>query len=183
MTRYYAEDALEGVRLEGGCYIRSRASGDLVRVDEAIHGLWTALAGQTPAELSEALDPGVWTPALLRAALDVLVRARLARTDEVQEGRIAAREARVGPLVSVVVLNMNGMAHLEACLSSLLAQTYQNVEIILSDNGSDDGSVEYVREQYPAVRVIALGENRGFAGGNNAGFAVARGAYLFALSH
>jgi hypothetical protein len=157
MTRYYREETLQAVALEGKYYIRNRESGDLVRVDSALYGVWTALWGQTRAVLLEALDPGTWTPALLQAALDVLVCARLVRTDEAETGTHALRKPPAGPLVSVVVLNMDGMAHLETCFSSLLAQTYENIEVILADNGSSDGSVEYVRECYPTVRVVALG--------------------------
>jgi hypothetical protein len=56
-------------------------------------------------------------------------------------------------------------------------------ETIVVDNGSTDGSVEFVREQYPLVRVVALDTNQGFAGGNNAGAAVARGRDLVFLNN
>jgi GT2 family glycosyltransferase len=87
------------------------------------------------------------------------------------------------PRVTVVVVNWNGKHLLGECLDSLRAQTYQNTEVILVDNGSHDGSVAYVEERYPEVRLIVLQENRGFAGGNNAGIRNASGKYLALLNN
>jgi GT2 family glycosyltransferase len=87
------------------------------------------------------------------------------------------------PLVSIVIVNWNGKALLAECLDSLQGQTCQDFEIILVDNGSQDGSSDYVREQYPGVRLIPLKENRGFAGGNNAGITVAAGKYIALLNN
>ncbi len=78
------------------------------------------------------------------------------------------------PEMSVIVLNWNGKHFLETCLKSLRRQTFRDFETILVDNGSTDGSPEYVRAQFPEVRLIALGENRGFTGGNIAGWEVVR---------
>src|SRR5436190_12790036 len=69
------------------------------------------------------------------------------------------------PTVSVVVLNYNGLKHLEACFRSLLALEYpaDRLELMLVDNGSSDGSVAFVRERFPTVRVVETGGNIGFA--------------------
>jgi len=85
--------------------------------------------------------------------------------------------------MSVVVLNWNGQAHLEGCLCALRAQSFRGFEIILVDNGSQDGSVPFVRERFPEVRVVAIKENLGFAGGNNAGVAVAQGEFIALLNN
>jgi GT2 family glycosyltransferase len=87
------------------------------------------------------------------------------------------------PAVSVVVLNYNGKHYLEPCLSSLEKQTCRDFEVILVDNGSSDGSVEYVENNWGWVRVIALGENLGFCGGNNVGIREARGKYVALLNN
>lgn len=87
------------------------------------------------------------------------------------------------PLVSIVLLNWNGKHHLERCLPSLAAQTCQDYEIILVDNGSTDGSVAYVQAHYPAVRLVQNTENVGFAAANNQGIALARGRYVVALNN
>lgn len=73
------------------------------------------------------------------------------------------------PRVSVIILNYNGRGYLDRGIQSALALDYppDSVETILCDNGSGDGSVDYVRTRYPAVRVVALDANYGFAEGNN----------------
>jgi GT2 family glycosyltransferase len=87
------------------------------------------------------------------------------------------------PRVSVVIVNWNGKHHLDECLGSLRTQTFEDFEIILVDNGSLDGSGEYVREHFREVRLVALQKNFGFAGGNNAGIRVASGKYLALLNN
>ena len=81
------------------------------------------------------------------------------------------------PTVSVIVVNWNGREHLRACFASLEASEYprEQLELILVDNGSTDGSLELMREQFPRVRLVGLTANRGFTGGNNAGVAAASG--------
>jgi len=86
-------------------------------------------------------------------------------------------------IISVVIVNWNGKHLLGECLDSLCAQHVDRVEIILVDNGSQDGSAEYVRERYPDVRVVSLPKNLGFAGGNNAGIRVASGKYIALLNN
>ncbi len=73
------------------------------------------------------------------------------------------------PHVSVVVPNWNGERFLETCLSSLRRQSYEDFEVILADNGSTDGSVGFVEENFPEVRVVRLPQNRGFSAAVNAG--------------
>src|SRR4030081_1016660 len=68
------------------------------------------------------------------------------------------------PTVSVVVLNYNGLKHLETCFRSLLALDYpaDRLELMLVDNGSSDGSLAYMRERFPTVRLVETGGNLGF---------------------
>jgi N-acetylglucosaminyl-diphospho-decaprenol L-rhamnosyltransferase len=88
------------------------------------------------------------------------------------------------PQVSVIVLNYNGRAWLGPCLDALGAQSGAPAfETILVDNGSADASATYVREKFPAVRVLETGRNLGFAGGNNAGAQLALGACLAFLNN
>ena len=84
---------------------------------------------------------------------------------------------------SIIIVNWNGEAHLPDCLESLNAQTFKDFETILVDNGSSDGSLEFVDSHYPWVKTVALPVNRGFAGGNNAGFPHASGEYIIALNN
>jgi len=87
------------------------------------------------------------------------------------------------PLVSIVVLNYNGIHHLKACLDSLLRTDYPNFEIILVDNGSTDGSVDFVRMNYPMVKIVQLRRNIFTAGGYMAGVLAARGEYVAILNN
>ena len=84
----------------------------------------------------------------------------------------------VEPSVSLVVLNWNGKQHLESCLGSLTALDYpeSKLELILCDNGSSDGSVEFAKAKFPRVKVIALDRNYGFAEGNDRAVARRQGA-------
>jgi len=87
------------------------------------------------------------------------------------------------PLVSVVIPNWNGENFLPLCLDSLGRQTYPYLEVIVADNGSTDGSLALLARDYPDVKVVALAENRGYAGGVNAGFRVAAGQILVAFNN
>ena len=85
------------------------------------------------------------------------------------------------PLVSVVIVNWNGAQHLRICLPSLLAQSYQDLEIIVVDNASLDDSAK-VAEEYK-VRWLALKNNLGLAPGLNAGAAAANGEFLLFVNN
>jgi GT2 family glycosyltransferase len=87
------------------------------------------------------------------------------------------------PDVSVVIVSWNGRQHLEHCLPAVAAQQDVSFEIVVVDNGSSDGTVDYVRERFPDVRVVPVPENRGFAAGNNLGARHARGRYLAFLNN
>jgi GT2 family glycosyltransferase len=76
--------------------------------------------------------------------------------------------------VSVVIPNWNGRRWLPECLAALAAQQLAPEEVIVVDNGSGDGSVDYLRERHPAVAVLELGGNTGFAHAANRGLRAAR---------
>lgn len=87
-----------------------------------------------------------------------------------------------GAKVSIVIPNWNGKESLGACLGSLLGQRVR-AHIIVVENGSSDGSLEFLRQQYPSVEVIMNAKNLGFAGGVNCGIrrAIERGDEFVAL--
>jgi len=85
--------------------------------------------------------------------------------------------------VSVIIVNWNGKHHLVECLTSLLKQTFKSFETILVDNGSTDGSIEFVEEHFPVVKVIKLNNNKGFCRGNNIGLQHARGDFIALLNN
>jgi GT2 family glycosyltransferase len=86
-------------------------------------------------------------------------------------------------MVSVIVLNWNGKKYIEQCLQSVLSQVYPDIEIIVVDNGSNDGSVEIIKEQFKNVRLIENVRNLGFGGGNNIGIRHARGELIAVLNN
>ncbi len=86
-------------------------------------------------------------------------------------------------LISIVIPNWNGAHHLPDCLDSLRRQRYPRFEVILVDNGSTDDSLALLAQAYPEVRLIALGENRGFAPACNLGMRAARGEILVLLNN
>lgn len=88
-----------------------------------------------------------------------------------------------GPLFSVVVLNWNGLHHLPECLSSLRRQQFSSFEVVLVDNGSTDGSVPYVKENFPEVTLLELLCNVGFAAGVNAGIKASSGHWVVLLNN
>lgn len=87
------------------------------------------------------------------------------------------------PLISVIVVNWNGLHLLKRCLRALQAQRHDDYEVIVVDNGSRDGSAAWVREQGGPVRLVALPRNLGFSGGVNVGLRMAQGRYLVLLNN
>ncbi|HIP86958.1 MAG TPA: glycosyltransferase family 2 protein [Anaerolineales bacterium] len=86
-------------------------------------------------------------------------------------------------MVTVIIPNWNGAHHLPGCLESLRQQTFRDFEVIVVDNGSTDESLDLLARDFPEVRVLPLGENRGFAGACNAGIRAARGRYVVLLNN
>ena len=88
------------------------------------------------------------------------------------------------PNVSIIVLNYNGKHLLGECLDSLRNQAYKNIEIILVDNGSTDGSADFLNERYKdSITLIQNNENLGFAEGNNIGINASSGNYVALLNN
>lgn len=87
------------------------------------------------------------------------------------------------PLVSIIIVNWNGWHLLSDCLASVFAQTFQQLEIILVDNNSTDGSVACIATQFPMVRIVSLPRNTGFTGGNNEGLRHAKGQFIVLLNN
>ncbi len=85
--------------------------------------------------------------------------------------------------VSAIVVNWNGKDVLSACLQSLLKQDYSDLEIWVSDNGSEDGSQALVRELYPMVHLLENGANLGFGSAVNRALEKADGDYFLFLNN
>ncbi len=86
-------------------------------------------------------------------------------------------------LVSIVIPNWNGRKFLIPCLESILAQSYKQFEIIVVDNGSQDGSCELLSKKYPQVKLIALEHNTGFSVAVNKGINVSQGNFIALINN
>lgn len=93
------------------------------------------------------------------------------------------------PLISVIIVNWNGREILRECLKTVFAELEamappgMALEVIVSDNGSTDGSVEMVKKDFPSVLLIENKENLGFAAGNNRAIVKAAGKYILTLNN
>jgi GT2 family glycosyltransferase/tetratricopeptide (TPR) repeat protein len=99
---------------------------------------------------------------------------------------LASANGANGQLVSIVILVLNQLEHTKACLESIAAHTPTPHEVIIVDNGSTDGTPEFLKTWqagHANCTVIRNESNRGFAGGNNQGLAVARGEYVLWLNN
>ena len=83
----------------------------------------------------------------------------------------------------MVIPNWNGEMFLSTCLSSLRRQTYEDFETVLVDNGSSDGSVAFVEENFPEIRIVRLPENGGFTAAVNAGIRASEAEYVVLLNN
>ena len=93
---------------------------------------------------------------------------------------VESRDMRVAPLVSVVINNYNYAAYLRCAVESALSQTYPHVEVLVVDDGSQDGSRE-VLDTFRGRILAHFQENRGQAAAMNAGFAASRGDIVIFL--
>lgn len=84
--------------------------------------------------------------------------------------------------VAVVILNYNGKSYLETFLPGVLASTYEHLEVVVADNGSTDQSLSFLKENYPNIRIIDLGQNFGFAEGYNRALAEVEADYFVLLN-
>ena len=84
---------------------------------------------------------------------------------------------------TVVIPNWNGMQFLHDCLESLRRQDTDDFTTLVIDNASEDGSVEYMRENYPEVRVEVMEKNLGFSGGVNEGIKRSESPYVLLLNN
>ncbi len=86
------------------------------------------------------------------------------------------------PLVSIILINYNGLEDLEECINSIFNLNYDNFEIIFVDNNSSDDSVQFVKQYYPNIQIIQLPKNYGFTKGNNIGVSKSKGQYIVLLN-
>ena len=85
--------------------------------------------------------------------------------------------------IDIVIPNFNGKIFLPACLDSLQRQSYSDFHVIVVDNGSSDGSVELLRQNYPDVEVLVWADNTGFSAAVNGGIKAGTAPLVFLLNN
>ena len=85
--------------------------------------------------------------------------------------------------ITVIIPNYNGKHFMKPCLKSLENQTCKDFKILVVDNHSTDGSIEYMKETYPEIEVLALKENYGFSAAVNTGIRHASTPYVILLNN
>ena len=85
--------------------------------------------------------------------------------------------------IDIVIPNWNGRRMLEVCLPSIYSQNYEDFTVIVVDNGSTDGSVEYLRSNYPQVTVVELHDNLGFSAAVNRGIQAGSRRWVLLLNN
>ena len=84
---------------------------------------------------------------------------------------------------TVIIPNFNGMKFIENCMMAMAKETSTDYQVIVVDNGSIDGSRQWIEENCPQVELIAMGENTGFCSAVNAGIKVAKTPYVILLNN
>jgi len=84
--------------------------------------------------------------------------------------------------ITAIIVNWNDKDVIVECIQSLLDQNRNKIDIIISDNGSKDDSVEFIRKRFPSIKIIENGENLGFGSAINRGLGLAKGDYLLFLN-
>lgn len=86
------------------------------------------------------------------------------------------------PRTSIVIVNTDEIHHLQRCLPSIYTQNYPDYEVLVIDNASTDGSIAFIQQNFPQVRIIENQKNLGYAGANNVGFDNAAGDTVAVLN-
>ena len=84
--------------------------------------------------------------------------------------------------ISAIIVNWNDRSVIGECIQSLLDQDRNPIDIIISDNGSEDGSVDFIRKRFPSVQIVENCKNLGFGSAINRGLSVSDGDYLIFLN-
>jgi len=86
------------------------------------------------------------------------------------------------PLISIIMVTLNSMGFIKEALESISGQTDKNFELIIVDNGSSDGTVEFIKKKYSRLTLIENRENKGFCRANNQAISIAKGKYILTLN-
>jgi GT2 family glycosyltransferase len=155
--------------------------GGLVLLDNALIDLWRISDKKRLEEIIRDYQSTKISPFETRAALACLAEAGLL----LREPGLGNNQTQALPtdvLVSAIIVGFNSRAWLEKCIPGLLSQTLPNVEMILVDNASSDGTVPWMKETYPEIKVLQLEKPESLAQALNLGAADANGEYFLIMN-
>lgn len=159
--------------------------GGRVWIDRIMLEVWRHADGRTEQEILSHFETDKGLPsARVAAALECLAQAGLlARLDSASSAEPPPSPPRVSnPSISTLIVSYNSRAWLPDCLASLRAQSLPPSEIIIVDNGSSDGSADWLVEHHPDVIVLPLERTCSLAGAINQGLRVAQGEFILLLN-
>jgi GT2 family glycosyltransferase len=165
--------------------IISTRSGGRIAIDHTLLSIWKAADGRELNDLTKDFAAGRYNPEHVRIALACLVEAGLLEIENLEN---CSSHAPVQPhsagedLVSVVIVSYNSRSWLEACLPSLMLQSYKPIEIIVIDNASQDGTVQWVAQTFPSITLIKLERLHSLAHALNLGLKAACGKFALLLN-
>ena len=84
--------------------------------------------------------------------------------------------------VSIQIVTWNSLNYIFECLESLMRQSFRDFSILVIDNGSDDGTVEFVRSNYPTVSILQNFKNLGYSKANNQGIQLTKSEYVLVIN-
>lgn len=156
-------------------------TGPLACVLASLAAKIVARDGNVAEQLRRVLGPDLEVHDLENAQDSAELLSELA--DSVAKAQLRPRPSAIQwPSVVAVVVSYNSKAIISPCLQSLSDQDYPDLEIVVVDNASADGTAQLIREEFPEVRVIEAGANLGFAAGNNLGFRSSEAKYFVLLN-
>lgn len=86
------------------------------------------------------------------------------------------------PKISIVIVVYNAGNNIKKCLESVFTQDFKNFEVIVVDNGSEDGTGEFIKKKFPQIKLIENSNNLGFCRANNQGIEISKGEFVFTLN-
>ena len=163
--------------------ILSTPQGGKIALDSSLLSLWEYAAGRTLPEILEGFQAPFAVPQAIKAGLACLAEAGLLCRKGLEQDKPPAAQLASGPLVAAVIVNYQSREWLEECIPSILAQSYSPIEVVVVDNGSHDGTMEWLQADYPQVKRLQIEQPTSLSRAINQGAGLCpQAAYLLMLN-
>ena len=160
----------------------STPEGGKVALDAALLALWQYANGRSLPEIERGFQADFASPHTIRAGLACLAEAGLLRREAVLPPAAPAAGPVSGPPVSAVIVSFNSREWLQECLPSLFEQTYAPLEVIIVDNGSQDGTLAWLAAYHTSVKHVRIYPPVSLSQAINRGVELATGEYFLILN-